>query len=211
MVKATVCIAQTYRFRPTSDRLHFSSLKTPTLMTHDKLPTDLVDGGVDDDPGATTQLAVGGDVDEDRVAVRPERVHDLGAELQDLWEKGGGRAGQAPARGVRCSSMLGPGREYASRPRSSPSSHPRPYIHRPPFILGSLSQLKPLITLRTSPNMSLVPPEKPRQFAKIRRGRFSPRLKSSMACAVLKAESGYHTCGHTDRGGGLGLGGGWSG
>mmetsp|Transcript_30746 Transcript_30746/g.52577 ORF Transcript_30746/g.52577 Transcript_30746/m.52577 type:complete len:234 (-) Transcript_30746:5345-6046(-) len=48
--------------------------------------------------------------------------------------------------------------------------------------------------LRTSPNMSRVPPEKPRQLAKTMRGRFSAELKSATACAVLKAESGYQTC-----------------
>mmetsp|Transcript_128291 Transcript_128291/g.357090 ORF Transcript_128291/g.357090 Transcript_128291/m.357090 type:complete len:463 (-) Transcript_128291:740-2128(-) len=46
----------------------------------------------------------------------------------------------------------------------------------------------------TSPYMSRVPPEKPRQLAKIITGRFSPRLKSRRAVAVLKALSGNHTC-----------------
>ena len=41
--------------------------------------------------------------------------------------------------------------------------------------------------------MSRVPPLKPRQLANIIRGRFSPWLKSLMACAVLYAESGNHT------------------
>ena len=41
--------------------------------------------------------------------------------------------------------------------------------------------------------MSRVPPEKPRQLAKMMSGRFSPRLKSSMAWAVLYDESGNHT------------------
>ena len=41
--------------------------------------------------------------------------------------------------------------------------------------------------------MSLVPPLKPRQFARIISGNFSPRPKSAMACAVLWAESGYQT------------------
>mmetsp|Transcript_56351 Transcript_56351/g.154847 ORF Transcript_56351/g.154847 Transcript_56351/m.154847 type:complete len:256 (-) Transcript_56351:163-930(-) len=48
--------------------------------------------------------------------------------------------------------------------------------------------------LSTSPYMSRVPPEKPRQLAKTMRGRFSALLKSAMAWAVLKAESGYQTC-----------------
>mmetsp|Transcript_32431 Transcript_32431/g.68213 ORF Transcript_32431/g.68213 Transcript_32431/m.68213 type:complete len:237 (+) Transcript_32431:1672-2382(+) len=48
--------------------------------------------------------------------------------------------------------------------------------------------------LRISPNMSRVPPEKPRQLAKTMSGRFSAWLKSAIACAVLKAESGYQTC-----------------
>mmetsp|Transcript_40106 Transcript_40106/g.95123 ORF Transcript_40106/g.95123 Transcript_40106/m.95123 type:complete len:289 (+) Transcript_40106:818-1684(+) len=47
--------------------------------------------------------------------------------------------------------------------------------------------------LRISLAMSRVPPEKPRQLAKIISGRFSPRLKSAIACAVLNAESGNHT------------------
>mmetsp|Transcript_13101 Transcript_13101/g.27698 ORF Transcript_13101/g.27698 Transcript_13101/m.27698 type:complete len:209 (+) Transcript_13101:1076-1702(+) len=47
--------------------------------------------------------------------------------------------------------------------------------------------------LRISPAMSRVPPEKPRQLAKIMSGRFSPRPKSLIACAVLYAESGYQT------------------
>lgn len=37
------------------------------------------------------------------------------------------------------------------------------------------------------------PPENPRQLAKIINGRFSPRLKSRMAVAVLNALSGNHT------------------
>mmetsp|Transcript_11605 Transcript_11605/g.36759 ORF Transcript_11605/g.36759 Transcript_11605/m.36759 type:complete len:228 (-) Transcript_11605:630-1313(-) len=48
--------------------------------------------------------------------------------------------------------------------------------------------------LSTSPNMSRVPPEKPRQLAKMKTGSRSPWLKSERACAVLKAESGNHTC-----------------
>jgi len=47
--------------------------------------------------------------------------------------------------------------------------------------------------LSTSAYMSRVPPENPRQLAKITRGKFSPRLKSRIACAVLWAESGYQT------------------
>ena len=50
-----------------------------------KTPSHLVDGGVDDDPGAAAELAVGGDVDEDGVLVGAQRVHDLGAELEDLF------------------------------------------------------------------------------------------------------------------------------
>mmetsp|Transcript_30542 Transcript_30542/g.53706 ORF Transcript_30542/g.53706 Transcript_30542/m.53706 type:complete len:268 (-) Transcript_30542:1971-2774(-) len=46
--------------------------------------------------------------------------------------------------------------------------------------------------LSTSSYMSRVPPLKPRQFAKTMTGKRSP-LKSRMACAVLKAESGYQT------------------
>ena len=38
----------------------------------------------------------------------------------------------------------------------------------------------------------LIPPENPLQLAKMNSGRFS-RFMSSTACAVLKAESGYHT------------------
>jgi hypothetical protein len=45
----------------------------------------------------------------------------------------------------------------------------------------------------TSSYMSLVPPEKPRQFARIISGNFSPRPKSAIACAVLCALSGYQT------------------
>mmetsp|Transcript_92559 Transcript_92559/g.238984 ORF Transcript_92559/g.238984 Transcript_92559/m.238984 type:complete len:225 (-) Transcript_92559:4763-5437(-) len=41
--------------------------------------------------------------------------------------------------------------------------------------------------------MSRVPPEKPRQLAKMSSGKFSPRLKSRMAVAVLKALSGNQT------------------
>ena len=55
--------------------------------------------------------------------------------------------------------------------------------------------------LRTSSYMSLVPPLKPRQFARIMSGSFSPRPKSAIACAVLWAESGYQTwpaCGLID-------------
>jgi hypothetical protein len=37
-------------------------------------------------------------------------------------------------------------------------------------------------------------PENPLQLAKMMRGRFSPLLKSWMACAVLYALSGYQTC-----------------
>jgi hypothetical protein len=38
---------------------------------------------------------------------------------------------------------------------------------------------------KISANMSRVPPENPRQFAKIMSGKFSDRLKSRMAWAVL--------------------------
>mmetsp|Transcript_91067 Transcript_91067/g.278769 ORF Transcript_91067/g.278769 Transcript_91067/m.278769 type:complete len:261 (+) Transcript_91067:860-1642(+) len=48
--------------------------------------------------------------------------------------------------------------------------------------------------LSTSWYMSRVPPEKPRQFAKIISGKFSPRLKSRIAVAVLEALSGNQTC-----------------
>lgn len=56
----------------------------PSIATS-KTPSHLVDGGVDDDPGAPAELAVGGDVDEDGVLVGAQRVHDLGAELEDLF------------------------------------------------------------------------------------------------------------------------------
>mmetsp|Transcript_29803 Transcript_29803/g.65161 ORF Transcript_29803/g.65161 Transcript_29803/m.65161 type:complete len:205 (+) Transcript_29803:1280-1894(+) len=48
--------------------------------------------------------------------------------------------------------------------------------------------------LRISSNMSFLPPEKPRQFASSSSGSPSPVLKSRIACAVLYAESGNHTC-----------------
>ena len=47
---------------------------------------------------------------------------------------------------------------------------------------------------RASSNMSLRPPEKPRQLASTINGKPSPVLKSWMACAVLYAESGNQTC-----------------
>ena len=47
--------------------------------------------------------------------------------------------------------------------------------------------------LSTSSNMSLRPPEKPRQLARMTSGSPSPVLKSWMACAVLYAESGNQT------------------
>lgn len=46
---------------------------------------------------------------------------------------------------------------------------------------------------KTSLYMSLWPPEKPRQLARIISGSCSPTLKSRIACAVLKAELGYQT------------------
>ena len=46
---------------------------------------------------------------------------------------------------------------------------------------------------KISSNMSRVPPLKPRQFANTINGSFS-RLKSLIALAVLKDESGNHTC-----------------
>mmetsp|Transcript_29822 Transcript_29822/g.41222 ORF Transcript_29822/g.41222 Transcript_29822/m.41222 type:complete len:206 (-) Transcript_29822:5661-6278(-) len=52
----------------------------------------------------------------------------------------------------------------------------------------------------TSLYMSRVPPENPRQLAKMKSGSCSPLLKSRMAVAVLNAESGNHTwpaCGRT--------------
>mmetsp|Transcript_15342 Transcript_15342/g.33136 ORF Transcript_15342/g.33136 Transcript_15342/m.33136 type:complete len:257 (+) Transcript_15342:678-1448(+) len=48
--------------------------------------------------------------------------------------------------------------------------------------------------LSTSLYMSRVPPEKPRQLAKMNSGSCSPLLKSLIAVAVLKALSGNHTC-----------------
>ena len=43
---------------------------------------------------------------------------------------------------------------------------------------------------KTSSNMSLRPPEKPRQLASTSKGNASPVLKSWIAWAVLYAESG---------------------
>lgn len=45
----------------------------------------------------------------------------------------------------------------------------------------------------TPSKRSRCPPEKPRQLAKMTKGRPS-RSNSCSACAVLSAESGYHTC-----------------
>ena len=47
--------------------------------------------------------------------------------------------------------------------------------------------------LSTSLYISLCPPEKPLQLARIMSGSCSPLLKSRIACAVLNALLGYHT------------------
>ena len=46
--------------------------------------------------------------------------------------------------------------------------------------------------IETYADAPLIPPENPLQLAKMNNGR-SSRFMSSIACAVLKAESGYQT------------------
>lgn len=43
-----------------------------------------VDGGVDDGPGAAPELCLRWDVDEHRLPVLPQAVHDVGTKLQHL-------------------------------------------------------------------------------------------------------------------------------
>mmetsp|Transcript_14912 Transcript_14912/g.40017 ORF Transcript_14912/g.40017 Transcript_14912/m.40017 type:complete len:200 (+) Transcript_14912:878-1477(+) len=75
-------------------------------------------------------------------------------------------------------------------PRSSPSGGI--YTNTGLLYSRNASTIR-LPNLRTSSNISRIPPEKPRQFAKMNSGRFS-LSRSLMVCAVLCAESGYHTC-----------------
>ena len=43
-----------------------------------------VDAGVHDCPGASPELSVGWDVDQDGLFVLPEAIHDVGSKLQHL-------------------------------------------------------------------------------------------------------------------------------
>lgn len=75
-------------------------------------------------------------------------------------------------------------------------SHPWHFTAFQAALCGALSsQARAKTSPRTAPKCCLpfIPPEKPLQFAKTIRG--SPSLlKSLIASAVLKAESGNHTC-----------------
>lgn len=53
----------------------------PALFVRIHLYAQRVDGGVQDHPGASPELPIGRDVDEDGLLVLPEAVHDVGAEL----------------------------------------------------------------------------------------------------------------------------------
>lgn len=56
----------------------------PALLVRVHFYAQGVDGGVHDHPGAPPELRGGWDVDEDRLFVLPETVHDVGSELQHL-------------------------------------------------------------------------------------------------------------------------------
>lgn len=53
----------------------------PALSVRIHLYAQRVDGSVHDRPGAAPDLRVGWDVDQDRLSVLPEAVHDVGSEL----------------------------------------------------------------------------------------------------------------------------------
>lgn len=43
-----------------------------------------VDGGVQDHPGASSELSIGWDVDENGLFVLPQAIYDIGSKLQHL-------------------------------------------------------------------------------------------------------------------------------
>mmetsp|Transcript_57558 Transcript_57558/g.137061 ORF Transcript_57558/g.137061 Transcript_57558/m.137061 type:complete len:337 (-) Transcript_57558:23-1033(-) len=72
-------------------------LKDPAPGIHVRVHLHLVwvDGGVDDHPGSSSELTMLGDVDENRVLVVHQSIHDHGAELQDLVVHVPGASGEA--------------------------------------------------------------------------------------------------------------------
>lgn len=56
----------------------------PALFVRVYFYAQWVDGGVHDRPGASPELRAGRDVDQDRLFVLPEAIHDVGSKLQHL-------------------------------------------------------------------------------------------------------------------------------
>ena len=134
--------------------------------------------GVNYHPRAAAQLAAWGEVHEHRLSVRAQHVHDQCAGL--------GVGGWVGGRGFGVGGWVC---EWVGEaPSAQALTHARTH---PP-------------TCSTPSNRSRCPPLKPRQLASTKSGRPSSP-NSSIACAVLSAESGNHTCPACAQGeGGLG-------